>query len=465
MITLPPELLNVTAALIGARLRPVVVGGYIRDALLSIPCKDIDIEVFGAGSIEELKNLLLAFGKVYEVGKSFGVLKLNIAEYEVDFSLPRTEVKTGSGHQGFCVTTDGSLDFKTAALRRDFTINAMGYDIASQTLLDPYGGEKDLHDRLLRCVDASTFVEDPLRIFRALQFAARFELSISPDLLALCRDMVESGAAGELPKERIFEEFRKLLLKAEHPSLGFELMEPFGLLKHYSELQALKNTPQDPIFHPEGDVWTHTMLSLDVMAGLRTGDARRDIALMLAVLCHDFGKPHTTQMLEGRLRSYGHEEAGLQPTLSFLEQISNEKRLIEVVLTLVRHHGKPYRFFKEGAKDGAFRRLALNVDLNDLLLVAKADYLGRTTEEARSGIFVAEAWFAEHIERLGLAQKQPQPLLKGRDLIAEGLTPSETFKGVLNAAFEAQLDGEFSTLAEAKLWLSKHLKSLEHPQE
>ncbi len=458
MITIPNELTPIIKVLLDNNVRPIIVGGFVRDALLQIPSKDIDIEMYGIDTLEQLKTLLVPFGNVNEVGKSFGVLKLALNGLDIDFSLPRTEIKTAAGHKGFDVKTHTDIAFKEASLRRDFTINAMGFDIGSLRLLDPYNGQDDLKNRTLRCVNPETFIEDPLRVLRAVQFAARYELTMDDQLIQLCKKMVAQKAIDQLPKERIFEEIKKLLLKAAHPSIGFELMAKIGLLDYFPELKALQGVKQEPSYHPEGDVWIHTLLCLDAMASLRSGNERDNLILMLGILCHDLGKPATTKMMDGRIRAIGHETAGLEPTQTLLTRLSDEQRLIDAVLPLVQHHLKPLQFYKQKAKSSAVRRLAAQVNLDKLILIAKADFLGRTTDEAQEGFFPAGEWLKEKADGLNVLTHAPKALLQGRDLIKLGLTPSKQFKTILQTAFEAQLEGIYQNSEEAQLWLHNYLE-------
>ena len=457
MITLPTALDPIIDALIKQGYRPVVVGGYVRDTLLNIPSKDIDIEVFGVESLAHLEALLTPFGKVHSVGKSFGVIKLQLPDMEVDFSLPRQEEKVSQGHKGFCVTVDGALSFEEAAIRRDFTINAMGYDLKSKTLLDPFNGQDDLTHRRLDIVNAQTFVEDPLRLYRAVQFAARFELKATQALHDLACTMVEKKMLDELPKERVFEEIKKLLLKSRKPSVGLTLMDAFNMLANFPELKALQGVPQEPDYHPEGDVWTHTLMVLDAMTTLHGTDKKKNIRLSLAALCHDLGKADTTETIDGRIRAIGHEMSGIPLTERFLERLSDEKALLEAVIPLVKHHLKPLQFYKQGAKSAAIRRLANQVNIEELILLAKADFLGRTTEEALTGEFKAGEWLQERAKELDVINMPMAPLLQGRDLLLAGLTPSRAFKTILQKAYERQLDGDITTHDEALSWLKKEL--------
>ncbi len=463
MMTLPEELTPVTDALLKKGYYPVIVGGYIRDMLMEQESKDIDIEVYAINSLETLEQELRPFGKVNIVGKSFGVLKLRLGMFTIDFSLPRKEMKQSEGHRGFNVQLSGQMDFVTAALRRDFTINAIGYDLNSSLLLDPYGGQVDIRCKTLRCVNETTFVEDPLRVLRAVQMSARFGFTCDETLLFLMKAMVSKGLLQELPKERLFGELQKLLLKAPKPSVGFELMDELGMLEYLPMLKALKGAPQDPEYHPEGDVWTHTLMALDVMASLRTEDDKRNMTLMLAVLCHDLGKPLTMSNRSGSFKAPGHEHAGIRPTLKLLDYFTEEKQLIDDVVSLVQYHQKPLELFKQQANDADIRRLAMQVHIRDLILVAKADYLGRTAAEAKDGRFPAGEWLLEKAGDLNVIHSPIKPIIKGRDLVAAGLKPSKDFSIILQEIFEAQLDGEFSNYEEAHVWLINYLDGLSLP--
>jgi tRNA nucleotidyltransferase (CCA-adding enzyme) len=261
----------------------------------------------------------------------------------------------------------------------------------------------------------------------------------------------------ELPKERVFEEIKKLLLKAKKPSIGFSLMKELGILRYFPQLKALIGVEQEKKYHPEGDVWIHTLLSLDAMAGLRVGDQKRDIVYMLAVLCHDFGKPMTTKKIDGRVRALGHEEAGVEPTMEFLSSLSNEQKLIESILPLVRYHLAPSNLFRQKASPKAIRRLATKVNIEDLVIVAKADFLGRETQEARSKVYKAGEWLIENSQKLGVKNSALIPLIQGRDLIKLGLKPSAEFKKILDTIYEKQINGDLNTYDEAISFIKNNL--------
>ena len=435
---IPQRILHICRAIAASGGRAVVVGGFVRDHLLGRPSKDFDIEVYGL-TIKGLEQVLSRFGKVLKVGKAFGVLR--IGGLEVDFSLPRRDNKTGRGHRGFVVELDPELSFAEAARRRDLTINSIALDPLSSELLDPHGGQDDLRARRLRATDAAHFSEDPLRGLRVAQFAARFEMQADEQLLALCRQL----DLGELAGERIFEEFQKLLLKSRRPSLGFRLLEQTELLRFFPQIAALVGVPQDSLWHPEGDVWTHTLMVLDAAAAERTADTEEDLALMFAALCHDFGKALTTQKLDGRWVAHGHEEAGVEPTRAFLGQLRAPKRLVTRVCGLVECHLRPVQLVGQNASAAAYRRLARKLALSELsmallLRLTRADQLGRGTEQAQEGQFPAGERFAEKAAALTLSQEALPDVVQGRHLIERGLTPGRRFKDILDRCRELQYE-------------------------
>jgi len=447
--------------------KAIIVGGSVRDHFLELHIKDYDIEVYGLESMEELEELLARFGSVNLVGKSFGVLKFTYEGEEYDFSFPRLETKTGEGHRGFAVEVDGALDFKTAARRRDFTVNALGYDVEEKTFLDPLGGLKDIKDKCLQHIDDQTFIEDPLRVFRAVQFCARFGFTLAPKTKTLCKEMVDKGLLEELPKERVYGEWKKLLLKAPKPSVGFELMRELVLLERYfPELHALIDVPQSAVWHPEGDVWVHTLMTVDEMAIARRSKyphsdtkkdrKKKDLMFMFAILCHDLGKAvSTTVDDEGNIRSIGHEHTGMTLTKLFMHRLTDEHDFIESLLPLVEHHLKPSQFYIAKSKDKAIRKLASKVNIEELVVVAKADFLGRTTEEALTRDYRAGAWLLEKASKLKVKNKPLEKLLQGRDLIGIGLEPSSQFSEIINEVYTLQLEGKIFSKEEALNYLGE----------
>jgi len=379
------------------------------------------------------------------VGESFTVFKID----NVDVSLPRRESKVGRGHKGFAVQGDPNLSLTEAARRRDFTINAMSFDPTTDEVIDPFDGRRDLDARILRMVDATTFADDSLRVLRALQFAARFDLTVDEATKNVCREI----PLDDLPSERIWSEVEKLLLQAERPSIGLGLARELGVVeKLFPDLVPLAECPQDPEWHPEGDVWTHTLMVVDEarrrIDGLERGPA---VAMMVAALCHDIAKPLTTAVIDGRWRSPGHEEAGVVPTERVLDRLNLHSidgyDARHAVLGLVAQHLKPSAFQKAPTpvSDGAFRRLAMKVDLELLARFAKADCHGR------AGAFDCSAmdWFLDRARSLGIEHAAPPPVLLGRHLLALGVPPGPRMGVILKAVYERQLDGNVKTIEEA----------------
>lgn len=423
--------------------RALIVGGAVRDLVLGeTAVKDIDLEVFGLPA-DKLQALLAADYPFDPCGISFGVLK--IKGFDIDVSLPRRESKRGEGHRAFEIKSDPGLTVREAAERRDFTVNAMYYDPLAEVFEDPYGGLADLERRILRHVSPK-FVEDPLRVLRGVQFIARFDLKPAPETVEICRTIDIEGLAAE----RLFDEWSKLLLKGKAISKGLEFLRATGWVRYFPELAALIGCRQDPAWHPEGDVWEHTKLCLDAFARRRTGEKDEDLLVGLAVVCHDFGKPATTTLdaATGHIRSLGHDEAGVGPTLSFLRRLTNEERLLKEVPPLVQCHMQPFALWRAGAGDAAIRRLALKVGRIDRLIrVSRADDEGRLPEQVPSSTQGADlAWLEATAERLRIAAEMPRPILLGRHLIQLGYKPSPRFGAWLQKCFDAQLDGAFADL-------------------
>jgi tRNA nucleotidyltransferase (CCA-adding enzyme) len=424
--------------------RALIVGGWVRDRLMGRESKDIDIEVFNL-TADRLRHLLESFGRVETVGESFQVYKVG----GIDVSLPRRESKAGRGHRAFIISGDPSMSIGEAARRRDFTINAISWDPLTSEYLDPVGGRDDLARRQLRMVDPATFGDDSLRVLRAIQFAARFEFELD----AATRDVCRTIALDDLPAERIWTEFEKLLM-ASRPSFGFALMLDLGVVaKLFPELHALVGCQQEPEWHPEGDVWVHTLQVVD-QARTRVDDLARPqkLAIMLGAVCHDFGKPATTAFVDGRIRSIDHEEQGVAPAAAFLDRLNLHTTegydVRREVLGMTAQHLKPGMWYKvrDEVGDGAFRRLSQKVDLELLARLAKSDCLGRLP-----GTFDCTAmdWFLERARAIGADKGPPPPLLLGRHVLALGVAPGPRVGRILKSVYELQLDGTVTTVDDA----------------
>jgi len=241
-------------------------------------------------------------------------------------------------------------------------------------------------------------------------------------------------------------------------------MKDLGILSYFPELQAIIDVPQNPRWHPEGDVWTHTMMALDRMqqqlSDISVSDSKQKLKFLFAILCHDLGKATTTTTeADGRIRAIGHEYAGVALTQSFLCRLTDEQYLIECILPLVEHHLKPSQFYAQGAKKAAIRRLATKVNIEELVMLSKADFLGRSTKEAKSGIYEAGEWLLTQAKALQVATAPLPPLLQGRDLIALGLTPSPRFGEILDAVYGQQMEGVLRNKEEALVYAKEYFVS------
>ncbi len=411
--------------------RVYFVGGFVRDRLLGIENKDIDIEVHGV-SPDQLKEILAGLGEPQSFGAGFGIYALK--GHTVDIAMPRRERATGRGHRDFEVFVDPFIGAAEAARRRDFTMNALMEDVLTGEVLDPFGGCRDIEAGIVRHVDDKSFAEDPLRVFRAAQFAARFGFAVAPETAALCRSIDVTP----LSRERVEEELKKALLKAEKPSIFFEVLRSMDQLGvWFPELEALIGVEQDPKYHPEGDVWVHTMEVLDRAASFReeVGDP---YAFMLLALTHDLGKVTTTTRADdGRIHAYGHETEGLPLVEAFLTRLTKDKTVRRYVMGMVPLHMKPNM--------AAYHRSSLKVtnrmfdsapSPKDLVYIAMADRPVMAGEEAFTGdsVFLFERFAAYE-------QTMAAPCVTGRDLIEAGLVPGRSFSEVLAHAHKLRLAG------------------------
>ncbi|MFN8587590.1 MAG: polynucleotide adenylyltransferase [Candidatus Eisenbacteria bacterium] len=453
-ITLPPLLRRVFESN-PLFERAFLVGGCVRDALRGVPPKDFDVEVYGT-DYDALQRALAPFGATDVVGRSFGVVILRVdGGTEVDFALPRRDSREGRGHRGFRVSPDPGLDPAVAAARRDFTINAIAWDPRTHEAVDHHGGIADLRAGVLRHVSGA-FTEDPLRVLRGMQFVARFGLRADASTIELCRDIVDTY--DELARERVWLEWRKWGALATRPALGLEFLRATGWLVHFPELAILYGVAQEPEWHPEGDVWTHTLLCVDALAHdpvWRTEDEVTRLAWMFAVLLHDSGKPACTtrELRDGveRIVSPGHEIAGGEIAERFLTRIAAPRELIERVVPLVTQH----MGYLQVGTDRAVRRLARRLHpetMDGLAAVIRADLAGRpplTPEPPAAYHDMLRA-----AANLRVRDSAPRPILLGRHLLERGWNAGPGMGALLHDAFEAQLDGAFDDLAGALAWLA-----------
>nr|WP_321267265.1 CCA tRNA nucleotidyltransferase [uncultured Sulfurimonas sp.] len=405
-----PNFLNkIFDKLINNSAIPIIIGGYVRDYLLDITSDDIDIEVYNISSFEKLENLLKEFGTISNVGKSFGVCKLKFQNLVLDFTLPRIDSKVASGHSGFNIVINKNLDFLTATRRRDFTINAIAYNVVEKKLLDPFNGINDLKNKTLKMIDAKSFVEDPLRILRAVQFCSRYDLKMDKKLFLICKDMVNKNLFSQLAKERIYEELKKNLLKSKKPSIGFKLLKELDAIKYFTNLNLLNK-----------EDWHRSMNAIDAIAKLNITNKKKKEILMLASISYKFD---TTQIE------------------SFISCLSNDKYLLKNIITLCKNLNTITNISSKKINNYDIFKLSTMVNIEDLSILSDALF----------GIGKDVAFRAKELKVLN---KKVEAILLGRDLISFGLKPSSEFSHILKSAYEAQMHGEFSSLDEAKKWLN-----------
>lgn len=456
--------------------RALLVGGFVRDSLIGKHPKDADLEIYGVSS-ERLEELLeqLFPGRVNAVGKTFGVYKIALGEgLEFDISIPRLESKTGPRHDDITVEGVPSMSVEDAARRRDFTFNSLAADPLTGEVIDPFNGLEDLRNKTLRVTDAERFQDDPLRVYRALQFAARMDLKAEPQTHELLKEMVDRGELDHLPKERVSEELKKLLLKSEKPSVGFELARELGIIeREFPELHALIGVEQEKEWHPEGDVWIHTMMVTDAAAKIIRQDERgfdetQKMQVMVGALCHDLGKPSTTKLIDGRMRALGHEEAGEEPTKEMLSRLQFGSDVELAAVAIAKDHLKPGMHaiaLDKGKMDrkgytNAIRKLIRKihpVSWQVLVAASEADSRGRTIPGCQTDPYKPGLLFEEVVNERELDKEPTKPLLQGRDLLEMGMKPGKEMGLFIKAIELARDNGEIQTREEALMLAKERL--------
>lgn len=413
MFEYPNELQIIFDKLNKNGIKPIIVGGYIRDKLLKIESTDIDIELYGIESFSKLEKILENFGSVNTVGKNFGVCKLTLKRLEIDFTFPRIDNKVSSGHKGFKIDVQSDLSFEEAAKRRDFTINAIGYDVVENKILDPYNGQKDLKNKIIKAVSFKTFFEDPLRILRASAFCSRFGFKMQSELFNRCKTMCEKGFLNELPKERIYGEIKKILLKSQKPSIGFNILNEMGALRYLKPMDKLDKTSLDSVLNV-----------LDNITKLKTDSKETNLALMLSALCCKFDDKQTK---------------------IFISNLTTQKILQRKVLTLL------FDDFKINYSDSELYRLATKVNIEHFLILHEA-----INYSLDKKIFYD---LKQRAKKLNILNKKAKPLLRGKDILECGIKPSKDYSKVLDLAYEAQMDKKITNSKEAKEWLKDYLSA------
>jgi len=444
-------------AIVKAGGRPLFVGGCVRDQILNIPCKDIDVEVYNLPA-ETLVQVLSQFGRVDQVGVSFGVIKLTTEADDFDFTLPRRDSKVGRGHKGFIVEVDHTMNPEQAALRRDFTINSMAMDM-NDTIIDPYNGLSDSNNKILRAT-SEHFVEDPLRVLRGFQFAGRFNMTVESETADMCRQLLTE--ASTIAVERIYGEVVKWALKSVKPSMGLKFLIDTGWVKLFPELEVLVGLEQDPEYHPEGDVYLHTGYVCDAAVDIAVRDNLSNderLVLVLAALCHDLGKATTTIVEDGRIKSPGHAHEGAEPTRTLLARMgfcgdSSLRKIVDQVISLVECHMdhlgvEPNKRF--------VRRLAVRThpsNLTQLVRLMEADHSGRPPLPKHCPETALK--ILDISKELDIQSDKPKPIVMGRHLIDDlGMKPGPLFGVVLEHCYQLQLDGEIDDLEMGLIFARK----------
>lgn len=425
---LPGRLLKIAGEIREAGGRAYLVGGWVRDAMLGGNCRDYDVEVYDMEQ-DDLIAILSKFGRCNLVGKAFGVIHLSMKGLSLDFSFPRTESKVGYGHRGFVVKTDAKLTFREAALRRDFTINAMGMELPDLALCDPYNGVEDLKAGLLRHVGPA-FAEDSLRILRGVQFASRFKLRLAPETVEMCRTL----SLDDLSIERLFEEFKKWLLKPGMPSLGLRAFLDIKLDEYFPEIRPLlfENSSED------SSGWTSLGELLDNLSSVQGLSDEERMVLMFAGL------------LAGNAVN---GDASCEKTaLKFLARITNEIKLVRGVPLLLKN---AFRYAPKVSipTDSEIRRLS--VDLSGLRLYMAFLQSNPCYDAAARDAYICA--FKNRAIELGVYEKPPVAYLTGKMLMDLGVKPGKQMGELIKKSFELQLDGKIADEAAAQSWARDQL--------
>lgn len=410
------------------------VGGWVRDLLMDLPSKDLDVEIFQLEP-ERLKSILASHGQLNLEGESYGVFKLK--GIDIDIGLPRRDVKKGLGYKGFDVVPDPHMSVSEAARRRDFTVNAISMELRTGQIIDPFDGMRDLESKTLSVVDWKRFKEDPLRVFRAAQFLSRFGFKPSRQLVWLAQQMEMET----LPLERIQLEFDKMLLRGIQPSIGLTFLKQSGWIRYFPELERLIDCQQDREWHPEGDVWSHTLRALDNALRFRNGDDETDRLLMYSILCLNLGRPDATEIVKGKIRVKGFDQIGADQARRFLQRMTREIGFIDSVCRIVQHQLVPRRFTFGKAQTSSVKRLAHELDKGVTI-----EMLATIAQICRQATGVApkktpqEQKLMSQARRLSVHRQKESAVLQGRHLVEAGIKPGPAFRELLNLAYTIQIN-------------------------
>jgi len=424
---------------------PYLVGGCVRDMFLRTTLKDYDIEVYGL-TLSKLNEILSKFSETVNIEKDC-VIKIRYLDYDLDFALPRREIKEGDGHSDFKFLPDPFMLVEEASKRRDVTINSMLFNPFTKEIVDYHGGMRDLSLRLIRHT-SDRFDEDPLRVLRIMQFAGRFDFGVAEETSKRCASLFDKF--GTISVERVWIEFKKLLC-SKKPSNGLKFLCDCGWIYHFTEIDKLRGLQQNPEWHPEGDVFNHTCHVLDYdVSGLVTLTDEEHLVYKLACLCHDFGKAVTTIIEDGKIKSPGHEANADDLIEHFLVRIGCPQKYFEPVKTLTRTH--MYIAHVSGSINSRnVKRLLVklrkgNVSFDQWFALVYSDHMGRPPlNDIPKDLFKVK----EVVSTMKLEKETIDPIIKGVDILELGFKEGPEVGRMIKLFYECQLNEEFKTRREA----------------
>jgi len=440
------------------------IGGYVRDLFLKREPDEIDLLITGQ-TVDSIVSRLEGKGKVDLVGKSFGVIKFTVRGRTYDIALPRKDRPRSAdvrGHKDFIIDADPDLPLEKDLERRDFRCNSLALRLSDSTVIDPLKGQDDIRDKTIRLTNPDAFPDDPLRVLRAARFASVLDFSVDPSIYPIAKEVDLKG----LSVERVSEELFRILLRSEQPSRGLDELFKLGALRQlFPELYELALSIQDSVFHPETDdfghntVWAHTLITVDQAGRLaRNFKLTREaaLALLLAALYHDTGKPETAgwEFKRGRMAitNNGHDLASERVASAAFDRMKifswNGYPIRKVVLSLVRTHHRASELWagRDRITKKAFNRLAADVngEIDLAIYLDAADRAGRDTAPIE-GLDEEARWLQHKFSEWNVSKNTIKPLVLGRDLIQMNVTPGPYMGKVLDRLFQMQLDNEFDT--------------------
>lgn len=444
------------------------VGGYVRDLVRKAEAdREVDLLIARHG-VPEIIQKLEPHGKVDVVGKSFGVIKFHREGRGYDIAMPRKDfpkkIESAElrGHKDFVISADPDLPVEEDLRRRDFCCNSIALRLIDGEMIDPLAGLDDIQKKILRLTNPKSFPDDPLRVLRAARFASVLGFSLDQDIYRLSKDTDLSG----LSVERVNEEVFKILIASPLPSVGLEELFQLGALRQlFPELYGLTLSIQDAVFHPEKDryghhtVWHHTKITVDQaarLAALFHLEPPKKLALLLAALFHDVGKPGTAhwEYKRGRMviTNNGHDISSEKITKKTLDRLKifswNGHNIRKTSLSLIKCHHRASELWqnRDVITKKAFNRLAADVDgeIELLAYLDAADRAGRD-EKPVTKLDREARWFLRKFKELNITRETIKPLIMGRDLIKIGVSPGPSMGKILKTLYQRQLDNEFET--------------------